>query len=127
MNVWVIMDDDEFVAVAVDEATAREHAEARFTAQLEKGHYGKDAERRIQWVTGGQGPELHRYGASFGRPGWHSTGFWLAESELIGAGHGEESSEVLLPLSKLFTPYGEGLVRTWYQEARNEESRRDVG
>lgn len=85
MNVWVIMDDDEFVAVAVDEATARDHAEARFTARLEKGHYGKDAERRIQWVTGGQGPELHRYGALFGRTGWHSTGFWLVESPLIGS------------------------------------------
>lgn len=80
------MDLDEFVAVAVDESTAREHAEARFTAQLEKGHYGNDAERRIQWVTGRQGPELHRYGASFGRTGWHASGFGLIESPLIGSG-----------------------------------------
>lgn len=79
MNVWVIMDLDEFVAVATTEDAARTHAEALAATKLAEGYYGADAERRFQW----SGHELQRYGVSFGRPGWHATGFGLVESPLI--------------------------------------------
>lgn len=88
MTVWVIMDFDEFVAVAATETAARERAESHADAALKSGHYGRDAERQFRWA----GLQLERYGMAFGRSGWHQSGFWLIESELVG---GETASAVV--------------------------------
>lgn len=82
VTVWVIMDYDEFVAVAATEAAAREHAEAQAGKKLAEGYYGAGAERKFRWDDG---HELQRWGEKWNRVGWQGSGFWLIESELIGA------------------------------------------